>query len=469
MEAKEYVGAVLHYEKAAQGQPRDAHMFKALGEALHMLSREEPIKKAFLLEKRAMTAFNRAARLIPIDAEAFYGLGRSTARLEQMHPFLPPGDTKNPYNPLPAFRKAVELRPNGILYRYTLARYLYLIGDIPAFHQAIQALVQSSPGTYSHLKEEPFWSKPMEETVRQGLLQAAESNTMPRNAHMNLAELYERGNQPLEAIHHYALALRKNPRENQPSHRIHLGVLYLQTAQEERAEQSFMRALVESDARTTDLQRIFSTYKTRGRAQSFIAFFDRADREFSFSPEARLVVAKALIETQAYFEARDLLEQLNHRRPTAEAHYLLYQIAREQKDLDRMELAIQKATVLDPRNSRYHYLFSQVLRQAGNLEDAEKAATLAIDRAEKPSASMLNYRASLRRRLNDLTGALEDLNAALALAPEKAAYHASAAEVLIKLARFDQALAHAGKATALEPENAQYRKRHAQLKGQLKR
>ena len=200
MEAKDYAGAILHYEKAAQGQPRDARMFKALGEALHIRSREERIKKAFLLEKRAMTAFNRGARLIPIDAEAFYGLGRSTARLEQMHPLLHPIGTKNPYNPLPAFHKAVELRPNGILYRYALARYLYLIGDIPAFHQTIQALVQSSPGTYSHLKEEPFWSEPVEETVQQGLLQAAESNTMPRNAHMNLAELYERGNQPLEAI-----------------------------------------------------------------------------------------------------------------------------------------------------------------------------------------------------------------------------------------------------------------------------
>ena len=466
MEAKDYAEAVRHYEKAAQGQPEDARMHKALGEALHALSIEKPVQDAFPLEKRARKTFDKAAHLIPIDAEAHYGLARSSARLEQMHYLLQPNARENPYRPLPHFHRAIELRPNGILYRYALARYLYRIGDIRALHQAVQDLARTYPPTYNHLKKEPFWSAPFEHTVQQGLLQAVEAGTMLREAHTALADLLERNNQPQDAIRHYLLALQQSPRENQPSHHIRLGRFYLQAARQDRAEQAFMQALKKTTHRAKDLERIFSAYQAHDQAGSFIAFFERADHEVPFPLEARLVVARALIETQAYYEARHLLERLNRRRPTAEAHYLLYTIAREQKDLDRMELAIQKATVLDPRNSRYHSLFSRVLRRAGKLEDAEKAATRALEQSDEPKAALLHYRARLRRRLNDPEGALSDWQAALALAPEEAAYHAQAAEVLIQLARFDRALEHAARAASLEPDK--YRERYSTLQEQLK-
>ena len=467
MEAKDYTEAVHQYEKATHGQPKDGRMWKALGEALHALSQEKPIGEAFALETRAKAAFEKGTTLIPIDAEAYYGLARSTARLEQMHTLLEPHAPENPFRPLPHFHKAIELRPNGILYRYALARYLYRTGDIQGFRQAIQNLARTYPPTYFRLRKEPFWSEPVANAAQQGLYQAVEEGTLPRDAHMALSDLFERKGSHPEAIRHYTLALQESPSENRPSHYIHLGRLYLRNAQQSLAEQAFMRGLTEIEARANLLRRIFYAYKTQGRPESFIAFFELADQEVPFSLDARLVVARALIETKAYIEARSLLDRLNRRRPTAEAYYLLYMIAQNQKDLDRMELAIQKATVLDPRNSRYHYLFSRVLRREGKLEDAEKAATRAIDSAQKPSASMLHYRATLRQRLNDPTGALSDWQAAMALDPEKAAYHANAAEVLIQLARFDQALAHAAKAAALEPSNAKYKSRYEQLKKQL--
>ena len=468
MEAKDFPEAVRQYEKAVHGQPRDARMHKALGEALHALSLEKPIQEAFPLEKRTRQAFDDAARLIPIDAEAFYGLARSLVRLEQMHFFIHPGARETPYNPLPAFHRAIELRPNGILYRYALARYLYRIGDIRALHQAVQDLARTYPPTYTHLKKEPFWSGPVEGVAQQGLLRAVEAGTMLREAHTALADMLERRGEPEEAIRHYMLALQQSPRENRPSHDIRLGRLFLQVAQQDRAEEAFMQALEKSTARDKDLERIFSAYKAQDRTESFIAFFERADQEAPFSLEARLVVARALIETRALIEARHLLERLNRRRPTAEAYDLLYRIARAQKDLDRMELAIQKATVLDPRNSRYHTLFSRVLHQAGKLEDAERAATRALERSDKPSPGLYHDRARIRLGLNDLPGALSDWNAAMALAPDKAAYHAHAAEVLVQLARFDEALAHAAKAAALEPQNERYQKRYTRLREQLK-
>jgi len=469
MEAKEFAIAVHHYKKAASGQPHDSRMFKALGEALHVLSQGKPAKKAFHLEKRAAEAFEKAAQLVPIDAEAYYGLARSTLRLEQMHALLHPTNQENPFRPLPYFHRAIDLRPNGILYRYAFAQYLFHTGDIYGFRKSIKNLVRTYPPTYYHLKKEPFWSKSLYETVQLGLLQAVEAGTMLWHTYMALADLLELEQKPIEAIRYYSIALQHSPHKNLSTQQIHLGSLYLQSRQPTRAEQAFLLGLRQSASPTSDLRGIFSAYKTYAQPQSFIAFFKRADHEIPFSLKDRLVVARALIETQAFFEARNLLDRLNRQRPTAEAHYLLYKVAREQKDLDSMELAIQKATVLEPQNSRYHYLFSHVLRQDGKLEDAEKAITRAIDLAENPSASMLHYRAKIRLHLNEPAGALSDWNEAMVLEPENAAYHAYAAETLIQLARFDQALAHAAKATTLEPENAQYRERHAQLKEMLKR
>ena len=134
-----------------------------------------------------------------------------------------------------------------------------------------------------------------------------------------------------------------------------------------------------------------------------------------------------------------------------------------------MELAIQKATVLNPRNSRYHYLFSHVLRRAGKLESAEKAATRALELSDKPSASQFHHRATLRRQLKGYAGALSDWEAAISLEPKKAKYHAHASEVLKQLARFDEALSHAARASSLKPKNERYRRVYTQLKEQIGR
>ncbi len=467
MEAGDHQEAVRHYEKAAGMLPKDGGMWKALGGALHALSREKPVHQAYELEQRAKEAFERATGLIPIDAEAHYGLARSTARLERMHYLIHPGPHENPHHPLPHFRKAIDLRPNGILYRYALARYLYRISDIRAFRDTIKDLVRIYPPTYTRLKREPFWSRPLEAVVIQGLHQAIDSGTMPAEAHTALADIMERNLKPLEAVRHYTLALEENPSKAGPAHHIRLGRLFLKAGDRVQAEDSFMQALRASTSRERHLRRILSAYKNHLHIHAFVDFFDRADRSIPFSPEAGLVKAAALIEIKAYTEARYLLERLNRQRPTADAHYLLYKIAAHQGDQDRMELAIQKATVLEPDNSRFHYLFSRVLLDAGKIEAAEHAATRAIERSDKPNHRLFHYRAKLRTRMNDHSGALSDWETGITLA-DKAMYHAHAAEALLNLGRFDEALEHAAKAAALEPENPRYEKRHMELREKLK-
>lgn len=468
MEAGKHQEAVLQYEKAVKGQPKDARMWKALGGALHMLSRNKPIGEAFPLEQRAMESFQESALLIPIDAEAHYGLGRSTARLEQMHFLLQPAAPDNPFRPLPHFQKALELRPNGILYRYALVRYLYRTADIRAFRHHIQELVRIYPPTYSNLRREPFWSESLEEVIQEGLIRAVEEGILPRAALMALADMMERNNNVHEALRYYTSALEHRPHQNTPANQIHLGRMYLKAGEYKPAEDAFMRGLLAGKSRETDLRRVLAAYKAHYHMEAFFSFFDAADRSIPFSLEARLIKAEALIEAKAFPEARLLLKLLNRQRPTARAYYLLYTIAVEQKDANLAETAIQKTTVLEPKNSRYHQLFSRVLLQAGKLDMAERAATRAIDNAHKPSHGLFHYRATIRIRLNDFNGALSDWKTGMSLAAKRAAYYAHAADALVQLARFDEALDYAAKAAALEPENQQLQLRYTRLKEQLK-
>jgi len=129
-----------------------------------------------------------------------------------------------------------------------------------------------------------------------------------------------------------------------------------------------------------------------------------------------------------------------------------------------MELAIQKATVLDPENSSYHLRFSRLLMRLRKLDRAEKEAGLAIRHAAKPSSGLFNHRAWIRWSRKDFHGALEDWVSAMTLEPEKARFYARAAEAHIRLGDLAHATEYYEKAIHLDPENRSYRKRCDQLR-----
>jgi len=112
---------------------------------------------------------------------------------------------------------------------------------------------------------------------------------------------------------------------------------------------------------------------------------------------------------------------------------LVGQNSREKKDWDSMELAIQKATVLDPENSRYHLIFSKVLKRLMKLERAEKEAGLALDYSVEPSRWLFNYRAWIRWSRKDYQGAVKDWKSAIAVKPRKASFYARAAQAYCRL------------------------------------
>ena len=132
-----------------------------------------------------------------------------------------------------------------------------------------------------------------------------------------------------------------------------------------------------------------------------------------------------------------------------------------------MELMIQKATVLDPENSLYHYTFSNVLRRLKKFKRAEKEATLAIKHRKNSSPSWYNYRAGIRRSLKDYRGAAADWRNAISLKPDNVSFYTLAAEMYVKQNLVPIAVDYYKKALDLQPGNDRYRKRYEELRAMI--
>lgn len=331
------------------------------------------------MTKKSRDYYLKAFQINPLDAEAAYGLAMGEARLEQLYHYLRPGKKGSPYAPLPYFRQAVQLRPNGILYNYSLACYLYKKEKNEEFISAIHKLVYIYPYAYYSLKKEDFWSPSVRSACKSGLMEAAREKIIPRAAHTILSLMMAEDKEWPAAISHYQEALKYKTYKNRSEDYIYLGRLYLINRQPEQAETSFFRALDLSRSREQDLKKLYSVYKNAGYPEELLLFYQKADRRFTLSSQVEILISRCLIELKQYQQARQILTGLNKKEPNPEAYYWLARIAEAEKDWDTMELAIQRATVLDPENRNYHHVFSYVLKQLKKYDRAEKEAALASE------------------------------------------------------------------------------------------
>lgn len=464
---KHYGLAAGHLEKAVHYQPNDDKLQKELGKVNYKLGELRPrAKKAFLLTERAKDHLISASRLNPLDAETAYRLARGEARLKQLYQYLHPEEKNNPYQPLPYFKQAIRLRPNGILYRYAMARYLYSSKKEEELLSTVRTLSRIYPRAYYHLKKEAFWSPPVKEAVKLGLQEAVEEEISLKEAHMAISSIRAGEKAWPLAISHYREALRHKTFQNGAGNYIHLGRLYLKNRDPGEAEISFFKALDLSRFREKDLERLYHLYKNEGYPEELNRFYQQVSRQFILSSRMDILLARSLIDLKQYNQAQRILKELNEKDPRAEAYYWLARIAETDKDWDTMELAIQKATLHDPKNSRYHLTFSQALKRQKKLERAEKEAMLALKHAAKPNPWLFNHRAWLRWSRKDYTGAIKDWQKAIKLKPERPAFYAQTAEAYKKLRDKPLAMDYYKKALNLDPNNTRYQKSYQDLKAE---
>ncbi|MCP4351479.1 MAG: tetratricopeptide repeat protein [Desulfobacterales bacterium] len=384
----DYGLAASQLKKAEKYQPNDYIIKKKSGKVYLKLGQlNAKAKSSFLLTKKAKEYYAEAFRLNPLDAEAVYGLATADARLEELYHSLHPGKKDSPYSPLPYFKKAVQLRPNGILYNYELARFLHKKEKSKELPSVIHKLAYIYPRTYYYLKKEDFWSDSVKTAYLRGLMKAAREKISPRETHTILSLMMAEEKQWPSALSHYEKAIKHKSFRNISGNYIRLGSLYLKNRQFEKAKTSFVQALNMSRSRQRDSERIYIIYKNEGFLEEVCQFYQQA-HPVILSSKAKIMTARCLIDMKQYEQARQILIKLNRREPAAAAYYWLARIAEAEKDWDSMELAIQKATVLDPENRHYHNKFSYVLRRQKKFERAEKEAAL----ASKPKSQITNYK-----------------------------------------------------------------------------
>ena len=459
-----FATAVDHLEKAVRQGPKDFLIWKELGKSYHDLAGSKPIQKAFQLLIKSEQAYLTATRLNPLDAEAFFKLARETAIVEQLSDFMKPGPDSSEYDATSYYRQAIRLRPKGVLYHYGFTRYLHQKGYDQELLEVVKNLTRIYPPTYGSLKKELFWSPEVKAAAIEGVQQAIAGGIFPRNTRMLLSSALAEDKDWSGAIFHYETALSLKTQDNAPANFYHLGRLYLENGQTEKARESFLQGLTLSKSREKDIHHLYYVHNQLNAHEQFDRFFQHVSDQFQLSNEVNITMALNLIDLRRYDEARQILAELNQEEPSAEVYYLLYRIAQIQKDWDRMELAIQKATVHDPGNSSYHMMFSQVLIHLKKFKTAEDAAGKAIQHAAQPSASLYHHRAEIRWNLQNYAGAAGDWETAIGIDPKSAHYHARAAEAYIRLGKIPPAEAHYKQAADLNPQNTGYQKKYLELK-----
>ena len=459
--------ALSELKKANKYQPGDYRIQKELGKVYHKLGeRKRKAIHARYFARKAKKCYERAARLNPYDAHVFYGLAKVESRLERLHRFLRPKE-RNPYQALPYYKEAIRLRPHGILYHYAFARYLYRHDKTEDLLGIVRSLTGIYPPVVRHLRKEKFWSPDVKEAVKEGLQEAVKDGILGRDAHKALSSMFAREKAWSGAISHYSQALQYRSFDNRTSDYFQLGRLYLNNEQIEEAKHNFLKGLAMSRSRERDLENLYNVFKKKGLMEELYGFYAYVNGRFRLSVGMDILLARTLMDMKMYDQARTVLEKANRKETKARTYSWLARIAEIEKDWDSMELAIQKATVLEPANMQYRRKFFRLLKQLGKLKSAERELGQIIKYSKKPSSGLYHERARMRWNRKDYTRAIDDWNSAIRLSPQNASFHAQVAEAYMKLEDWRRAEDYYEKAVNLDGKNKSYRKRYLELKGEM--
>lgn len=460
--------SLINLKKTIKYLGGESFVHNEIGEVYYQLSLlKRTAREAFSQVIKSKDYFTGAAALNPISAETAYNAARTEFRLRMIEDVLYPDKKVSEYDPETYYRKAISLRPNSVTYRYGMIKYLAYEDLKDELISGCGELVRIYPASYNYLRKEPFWNDDLMDPVEKGLLKAVEEGYSGKEALKALAAIYMDQSRWANAISCLEKTLAYRSYENKASDLLQIGNLYLLKNDAEKAVEYFMKGLDESLSRNNHFRTIHNYYRKAGRLDLIKDLYEKGSGIFTNSPEIDLIYARALTELGELESARELLITLNMDESNPEAYYLLANLAEKEKDWDSMELMIQKATVLDPENSLYHYIFSNVLRRLKKFKRAEKEATLAIKFRKNSSPSWYNYRAGLRWSLNDYKGAAADWRNAISLKPDNASFYAQAAEAYLKQNLAPIALDYYKKALDLQPGNDRYRKRYEELQAMI--
>ena len=405
--------------------------------------------------RQSRQVLEKAVAINPDVYVPAYWQARTENSLELLYPKLFPGK-ENPYNADPFYQNAIRLWPNGITVHYSYARYLAAVGSQEKLAQTVTRMTEIYPASYNYLKQEPFFTYDLMLNMEKGLDKALADDTNPREALQALADIYSEKGDSEEAVKAYEKSLTIRSFANNTRTFIRMGELLLKDGQPDQSAQWFFKALKTAEDFEKTLTSVFHIHRREAQLEAFIKLAMDYEKHSTVESALDIAIAKAWMDLDNTGMAKVRLVKLNEQKENAEACYLLAKIAETEKDLDQMELFSQRATVLDKENADYEHLFSKTLYYQKKYDSAEKAATQAIEKLDKPNSWYFSHRAWCWWHLKKYGKAIADWKRAFDIKPDYANYLFWIARAFEKEGMIKDSRLYIEKALAMDPEKPEY-------------
>ena len=422
----------------------------AVGKARH-----QNLKSAYQLFKQGYGFLKAAAAHDPLSYRTVFWYAKITDKVALLQPYFEP-HPPHPYDPLPLFQQAAALRPAGITVRYEMAHYFHTNKMPNKLKKMVENIGSIYPKAHEYLKKQTWFDADVKAHFHKGCLAALNAGTTPRETLSILSTMSLEDGEVDAAIDYYQRSMAYKTHTNTAATYRYLAGLYLKKGEVGQSFELFLRALGRSENPDEEFNAIYRRFRAGKLFDEFLQFTRYVEEKRPHSPVGAMILVKCFMDMGQLEMAKARLERMNARKPTAQTWYLLATIAEKQKDWDSMELASQRATVLENSNSHYHYYFSRALQRQKKHERAEIAITHAIETAKKKTTGLYNHRAWVRWTRKNYPGAIEDWQKCLELKPDNSRYYFYIAKAYHQQSMDIEALNYAKRALELDPDNKTY-------------
>ena len=228
------------------------------------------------------------------------------------------------------------------------------------------------PAAHRYLKKQSYFSEAIQDRFRQGCIMAIKQGTASRATLSNLSSMALSHGDLEKAIEYHRRSMAFQSSSSIADWR-HLAELYLKKGDMDQSFKSFLNALVRSEDVEKEFRNIYSQFSREKRFDEFIQFIRYVEKQ-SRARVSPWILVKCFMDMGQLEVARARLQEMNTRKPSARVWYLLAQIEERQQNWDAMELASQRATVLDSHNRQYQAYFIKALKRNGKHDQAREAA-----------------------------------------------------------------------------------------------
>jgi tetratricopeptide (TPR) repeat protein len=419
-------------------------------------ARRQNLESAYRLFKRGHEFLKDAVDHDPLSYRTVFWYAKITDKMAALHPYFKTDPINSVYDALPLFQQAAALRPAGITVRYEMARYFHRKQMTDELKRMVETIGAIYPMSHRYLKKQPWFDADIRAYFRQGCLSALAEGTTPRETLSILSAMSLEDDEVDAAIDYYQRGMGYKTHTNTAATYRYLAGLYLKKGKMDQSFELFLRALGKSQNLEGEFNAIYRRFRSEKLFDEFLQFARYVEEKRPHSPVGEMILVRCFMDMGQLEVARARLERMNARKPTAHAWYLLATIAEKQKDWDTMELASQRATVLENSSSQYHYFFSRALQRQKKYDRAEIAVTHAIETAKNKTAGLYNHRAWIRWALKNYPGAIEDWQQCLELRPDTSGYYFNIAKAYHQQSMDIEALNYAQRAWELAPDNKTY-------------